>query len=124
MDFWEFIWFILWCYIFFAYLMFLFAIIADIFRDRELNGWLKAVWMFFLIFVPFLTALIYLIARGRGMTDRQYSAAQYARAQSEDYIRSVASSSPAEEISKAKALLDSGAISQQEFEGLKSRAMA
>jgi ABC-type multidrug transport system fused ATPase/permease subunit len=124
MSFWDFIWFVLWSYIFFAYLMFLFGIIADIFRDSELGGGMKAVWMFFLIFLPFLTAIIYLIARGRGMAERQLRASEHARSQSEAYIRSVASSSPAEEIAKAKALLDSGTISQQEFEGLKSRAMS
>jgi hypothetical protein len=71
-----------------------------------------------------VAALIYLIARGRGMGERQLASAQNARSQTDDYIRSVASSSPADEIAKAKALLDSGAISQSEFDGLKARAMS
>ena len=124
MQFWDFIVFVFWSYVFFSYLMVLFGIIGDIFRDSTLNGGLKAVWVIFLVFVPFLTALVYLIARGRGMSERQQAAVRQARSQTDQYIRSVAASSPAEEISKAKALLDSGAISAAEFDGLKSRVLA
>ncbi|MET0932676.1 MAG: SHOCT domain-containing protein [Mycetocola sp.] len=123
MSFWDFIVYLFWFYVFFAYLMVLFRIIVDIFRDHTLNGWLKAVWLIFLLFVPILTALVYLIARGRGMTERSLADMQAARADTDQYIRSVASTSPAEEIAKAKTLLDSGAISQAEFNGLKNRAM-
>lgn len=123
MDFWEFIVFIFWCYVFFAYLMVLFSIIADIFRDHTLNGWLKAIWVIFLIFVPILTALVYLIARGRGMSERSLAAAAQARSETDQYIRSVATSSPTDEIAKAKTLLDAGTISQAEFNGLKARAL-
>jgi uncharacterized membrane protein len=124
MSFWDFIIWVFWFYVFFAYLMVLFRIISDIFRDHTLNGWLKAVWMIFLIFVPILTALVYLIARGRGMAERQMADMREARSETDQYIRSVASSSPAEEIAKAKTLLDSGAISQAEFDGLKARALS
>jgi hypothetical protein len=124
MNFWDFVWFFFWAYVFFSYLMVLFAIIADIFRDSELNGGLKAVWILFLVFVPFLTALVYVIARGKGMSERQIAAAQRARSETDSYIRSVASSSPADEIAKAKTLLDSGSITQSEFDGLKAQAMA
>ena len=75
---------------FLAYLMMLFQIVGDIFRDRELAGWLKAVWMIALIFVPFLTALIYLISRGQGMAERQVRTVEDVQAQQKDYIRSVA----------------------------------
>ena len=123
-NFWDFIVFIFWCYVFFAYLMVLFSIIADIFRDHTMNGWLKAIWVIFLVFVPFLTALVYLIARGRGMAERQLASAQQARSETDQYIRSVATSSPVDEIAKAKTLLDTGTISQAEFDGLKARALS
>ena len=124
MNFWDFIWFLIWSYVFIAYLMLLFAIIGDLFRDRELNGWLKAIWIICLVFIPFLTAIVYLIVRGRMMTERRYAAAEEARSETDSYIRSVASSSPADEIAKAKALLESGTISQAEFDTLKARAMS
>lgn len=123
MSFWDFIVYLFWFYVFFAYLMVLFRIIVDIFRDHTLNGWLKAVWLIALLFIPILTALVYLIARGRGMTERSLADMKSARAETDQYIRSVASTSPSEEIAKAKSLLDSGAISQAEFDGLKNRAM-
>ena len=114
MSFWDVMWFIFVSFAFLAYLMMLFQIIGDIFRDRELSGVVKAVWMFALIFVPFLTALIYLISRGRGMAERQVRTMEDVQAQQKDYIRSVAGTgaSPSEEITKAKALLDAGAITK------------
>lgn len=123
MNFWDFIGFLFWSYVFIAYLMVLFSIIGDIFRDHSLNGWLKAIWMIFLVFVPFLTALVYLIARGRGMGERQGKAVQQAQYDTNDYIRSVASSSPADDITAAKALLDAGTITPAEYESLKARAL-
>lgn len=121
-NFWDVLWTIFWIFAFIAYLFALFAVIGDLFRDRKLNGWWKAIWIIFLIFLPFLTVLIYLIARGRGMAERQAAQVQQARQQTDDYIRSVAAS-PAEEIAKAKQLLDSGAITQAEFDHLKTRAL-
>ena len=109
--------------VFIGYLMALFSIITDLFRDQKLNGWLKALWFVFLIFLPLLTALVYLIFRGRGMTERAVASQQAAQAAAEDYIRQVAAS-PAEDIAKAKELLESGAITQAEFEQLKSAALA
>ena len=91
MGFWDFLWLLFWSYIFVAYLMLLFHIIADVFRDRDLGGFAKALWMIVLIVVPFLSALIYLIARGRGMAERQAGAARQAQAETEQYIQSVAS---------------------------------
>ena len=91
-SFWDFFWWTVAIFFFMAYLVVLFNIVIDLVRDRELSGWWKAVWVFFLIFVPALTALAYLIARGGGMNRR--SAAEYdrARAQADDYIRTVAGS--------------------------------
>jgi hypothetical protein len=124
-SFWDFFWFIIISYVFIAYLMMLFNIIGDIFRDRELSGFAKGAWMVALIFLPFLAALVYLISRGTGMAQRQYKAVEQARSQQDDYIRSVAgSTSSADEIAQAKALLDTGAINQAEFEGLKAKALA
>lgn len=127
MSFWstigDTIWWFLTIFIFFAYLMALFSIISDLFRDHKLNGWWKAVWLVFLIFLPFLTALVYLIARGRGMGERAQKQAREVQDAQESYIRQVAGG-PAAEIAEAKRLLDSGAISQAEFESLKSKALA
>lgn len=125
-SFWDVIWWFLWVFAFVAYLMALFAIIGDLFRDRQLNGWWKAVWIIFLIFVPFLTALIYLIARGRGMAERSQREARQYQAATDEYIRQTVgtSASPSDEIAKAKALLDAGTINQQEYDLLKSKALA
>lgn len=122
-NFWNVIWLIFWAFAFIAYLFALFAIIGDLFRDRKLNGWWKALWIIFLIFLPFLTALVYLIARGRGMAERQARDVQQAQSQADDYIRQVASASPADDIAKAKQLLDQGVISAGEFDALKAKAL-
>lgn len=123
-SFWDLIWWFLWAFIFVSYLFALFAIIGDLFRDRKLGGGWKAIWIFFLIFFPIVTALVYLIARGRGMGERQAAAASQYRAAQDDYIRQVAGTSPTDQIAQAKSLLDSGAISQAEFEALKAKALA
>ena len=121
---WDIIWFFFWTFAFIAYLMVLFSIIGDIFRDPTLNGWGKAAWMLFLVFVPFLTALIYLIARGKGMAERQMRAAQQNQAATEQYVRSVAGTGgSADEITKAKALLDTGTITAEEYAALKAKAL-
>lgn len=123
-NFWSIVWWFFWCFAFIAYLFALFAIIGDLFRDRKLNGWWKAVWIIFLIFVPFLTALIYLIARGRGMAERSMKEAATTQAAVDAHIREVAATSPSDEIAKAQQLLSSGAITQQEFDHLKARALS
>lgn len=124
-NFWNFVWIFFWSFAFIAYLFALFAIIGDLFRDHKLNGWLKAIWILFLIFVPFLTALVYLIARGDGMARRSAKQAQEMQAQTDQYIRQTAGAlSPADEIAKAKALLDAGTISAQEYEALKAKALS
>ncbi len=123
-QFWNFIWLFFWSFAFIAYLFALFAVITDIFRDHELSGWLKAVWVIFLIFVPFLTVLVYLIARGRSMAERQARSAQQAEAATTEYIRSVATASPSQEIAKAKELLDAGTLTQSEFDAVKAKALS
>ena len=122
-DFWSVLAWFFWVYVLLAYLFALFAVISDIFRDSELNGWLKAVWLIFLVFLPIITVLVYVIARGRQMSER--SARGMARQQeaTDAYIRNVAGASSADEIAKAQALLDSGAITPEEFATLKAKAL-
>ena len=119
-------WFLLLMYwfLFFAYLVILFQILGDLFRDRELSGGWKAVWVVGLVVFPYLTALIYVVARGQGMAERQVHALQEARSQTDSYIREVAGKSPADHISDAKALLDAGVIDDAEFAQLKAKALA
>lgn len=120
-NFWDFIWMFLTIFVFIVYLFAIFAIIGDLFRNHKQSGWVKALWIIFLIAVPFLGALIYLIANGRGMGERQQAAAEAAQLQANAMIRNAASSSPAEEIAKAKSLLDAGTITQAEFDALKAQ---
>jgi Phospholipase_D-nuclease N-terminal/Short C-terminal domain len=125
-SFWDFFWFTLSFFLLMAYLVVLFQILTDLFRDKDVSGGMKAVWVFFLIFFPIITSLVYLIARGHGMAERNVAAVQSAQADTEAYIRSVSSgsSSPADEIARAKGLLDSGAITQAEFDSLKAKALS
>jgi predicted PurR-regulated permease PerM len=122
-SFWDIIWWFLWVFAFMAYLFAVFAIISDLFRDRKLNGWWKAVWIVFLLFLPFLTALVYLIARGRSMAERSMEAAQEAREASDQYIKSVAGYSASDEIAKAKGLYEAGTITAEEYEQIKARVL-
>ena len=122
-NFWDFIWLILSTFVFVAYLLILFQIVADLFRDSELGGGSKALWLIGLIFVPMLTALIYVITRGTGMANRQRAAIERSKSEAESYIRQVAGKSPAEQIADAKALLDAGTITQDEFAKLKAKAL-
>ncbi|HEX5680950.1 MAG TPA: SHOCT domain-containing protein [Desulfobacterales bacterium] len=122
-NFWDFIWLILSTFVFVAYLLILFQIVADLFRDSELGGGSKALWLIGLIFVPMLTALIYVITRGTGMANRQRAAIERSKSEAESYIRQVAGKSPAEQIADAKALLDAGTINQEEFAKLKAKAL-
>lgn len=122
-SFWEFFWFLFWIYAFIAFLTILFSVFADLFRDKELSGWLKAIWVVFLVFLPFLSVLVYLIARGRGMADRGMRHASERQDAQAAYIRSVAGSSASEEISKARALLDAGTITAEEYALIKERAL-
>ncbi|TDN90998.1 SHOCT domain-containing protein [Microbacterium sp. BK668] len=125
-NFWDVVWWFIWIFAFVAYLFVLISIFSDLFRDHKLSGWWKAVWVLFLIFVPFLTALIYLIARGRGMQERGLAEMKRQQEAQQAYIQSVAGSgaSPADEIAKASELLKAGTISQAEYDQLKARALS
>ena len=115
-----------WFFIWIAALTIWFRCLFDMFSDSTLSGWAKAGWAIFMIFIPWVGALVYLIARGRSMSDRQAAAIQNQQAAQEQYIKQVAGSSddPVTAISNAKALLDSGAISEAEFNTLKAKALA
>lgn len=125
-SFWDFFWFIISFFLLMAYLTVLFQIITDLFRDHQTSGWTKAIWVFFLIVLPLITSLVYLIVRGQGMAERNLAAVRHAQASQEEYIRSVSGGggSASDEIGRAKALLDAGAISQPEFDQLKAKALS
>jgi hypothetical protein len=123
-NFWDVLWLIVSTFVFVAYLLVLFQIVADLFRDSELGGGSKALWIIGLIFLPMLTALVYIVARGKGMAARQQAAMQKAKSETDAYIKQVAGKSPAEQIADAKALLDAGTISPEEFGKLKAKALA
>jgi hypothetical protein len=125
MSFWDVVWFIIISFAFVAYLMMLFSILTDLFRDKDLSGFAKAIWLIGLLFLPFLSALVYVIVRGRGMADRTMASHVAAQEQQEAYIKQVASSaSPTDQIAQASAMLDKGTISQSEFDALKAKALA
>jgi hypothetical protein len=123
-NFWDLIGLMFSAFIFVAYLTVMFQVVADLFRDSELGGGSKVVWIIGLIVVPFVTALIYVIARGPGMARRQQAAFQRSQSEAESYIRQVAGKSPADQIADAKRLLDAGTISADEFARLKAKALA
>jgi len=125
-DFGEVLLWSFWFFIWIAAIMVWFRCLFDMFSDSTLSGWGKAGWAILLIFVPWVGALIYLIARGRSMTERQIKAAADMQSAQEQYIKEVASSgsSVADQIATAKSLLDSGAVTQAEFDAMKARALA
>jgi hypothetical protein len=128
LDFWGVFWLIFAVFQFAAYLMVVFTITGDLVRDHETSGLLKGVWIFLLIAVPWVTALVYFVTRGGGMAERQRVAIERAEQAQREYIQRVAAPAAgptaAEQIASAKALLDSGAINAQEFEALKAKALA
>ena len=114
-------------FLFFAWFMCLFWILGDIFRSRDLGGGAKTLWLIFVILIPWLGILVYLIARGHGMQERQLEQAKEMQAAQAEYIKSVAapaSGGATSQIADAKGLLDSGAITQAEFDQLKAKALA
>jgi ABC-type multidrug transport system fused ATPase/permease subunit len=123
-TFWNFLWSTVLVFAFIAYLIILFNILVDLFwRDRATSGVAKAIWVVFLVVLPYLTALVYLITRGKGMAERGTEHAAAARKSTEEFIRDAAGRSPAQEISEAKSLLDGGVITAAEFDQLKSAAL-
>jgi hypothetical protein len=126
MSFWDIVWFIFITWAFVAYLMVMFSILGDIFRDREMSGGAKALWCLALVFVPFITALVYIGTRGGDMAERSVRATGVQQKQQDDHIREVAgqaSPSPTDQIAQARALLDAGVISQTEYDTLKTKAL-
>lgn len=125
-DFWDFFWLLVWSFFFVAYLMMLFHIFTDLFRDQELGGFAKVVWVVALFIFPLLAALVYVIVRGQGMAQRAMQRnAEYMNEQQE-YIRNVAgtsSNTTVDQLSQAKSLLDNGAISPEEFAAIKAKAL-
>ena len=112
-------------FFFLSYLVVMFQIVGDLFRDSDLSGWIKALWILLLIALPVLTSLVYLVLRGSGMALRQESRAEQAATSTTNYLRSVTGTSdPAKQIFEAKSLLDSGTITEAEFGILKAKALA
>jgi len=114
-------------FLFFAWIMCLFYIFGDIFRSKDIGGGAKTFWVLFVILIPWLGILVYLIARGKGMHERQLEQMKDVQKAQSEYIKSVAGSSSAnaaDQIASAKGLLDSGTITQAEFDKLKAKALA
>jgi hypothetical protein len=123
-EFWDIMWYIIVCFAFIAYLIMLWLIISDLFANRDQSGWVKAIWIVFLFIFPLLTGLVYLVVHGRGMAERSAREAAQIKSAQDNYIREVAGKSPADQIADAKALLDAGTITEDEFQALKSHALA
>jgi predicted PurR-regulated permease PerM len=118
-------WTILIFFVWIAWFMLLFRVIADIFRRHDIHGGGKVLWLIFVIIVPFLGVFIYLVVESKGMTERSMADVQAQQSQMDNYVKSVAGSGGAAgEIEKAKGLLDSGAITQAEFDAIKAKALA
>jgi len=120
---WEAIWLVFVIFIFITALMMIFSIVVDIFRDRELSGWAKAAWLIALVFFTLITALIYVIVRGRSMAERQIADQVEAKQQFDDYVRDVAGGGAASELEKAAALHASGKVSDEEYAALKAKIL-
>jgi hypothetical protein len=113
----EIFFFVIWIWI-------LITILTDLFRDHEQSGWAKAAWVLFLVVIPFVTALIYLIVRGSGMRDRTIKAQADAKKHFDEYVRETAHTTPADELHKLSDLKDKGALSDEEFQKAKEKLLA
>ena len=121
----DLLWSLIIIFFFVVYFMMLFSVIVDVFRRHDIHGGKKALWLLFILVAPLLGLLIYLIVNSHGIADRRMKQAQAAQTQMDDYVKSVAGSGDsAEQIAKGKELLDSGAITQAEFDQLKAKALA
>jgi len=115
----------IWFFFLFIWIMILFQVLIDLFRDHSESGAMKALWAIFIIFLPFFAVFVYLIARGKGMAERNAKLQQKSQADFDSYVQSVAATgSPTDQIAKAKELLDAGTIDQGEFDSLKAKALA
>ena len=124
MQFGEFLWSLLLIFFMIMYFMILFSVVIDLFRNHQMGGFAKALWIIFLIFIPLISLLIYVIVYGKSMAERQQSAVVQAQQDQDAYIKQVAGTSPAEQIAQAQQLLNAGAISQDEFDKLKTKALS
>jgi ABC-type multidrug transport system fused ATPase/permease subunit len=123
-SFGEFLWSLVIIFFMIVFFVILFQVVFDLFRDRDLSGWAKAGWLIFIIVLPFLGLFVYLIARGKGMAERSAKEQAQAKQDFDAYVRETAGSGgPATEIANAKKLLDDGAISQEEFDAIKRKAV-
>jgi type VI protein secretion system component VasK len=122
MDFWETVWLLFTGFALVAYLIVVFAVIRGVLHD-DMPGWAKAAWLVALIFVPFLTAIVYVIVRGTA-GDLTWGDGGQAQAHQAQYERSVAPQSPTQEIARAKSMWDSGVIDHAEFDALKLKALS
>jgi Phospholipase_D-nuclease N-terminal len=120
----EVFWTMLIFFAFFIWIWILFTVFADLFRRDDISGWGKAAWIIFVIVLPYLGVLVYLIAEHKGMTERTIQQQEAAQSQMDQYVRSVARSDPTEQIAKGEELLKQGTISQAEFDQIKQRALA
>jgi hypothetical protein len=111
-------------FLFVVWIWILFTIITDLFRNHEMSGWVKAAWLVLLIFIPYLTALIYLIVYGSDMRERQLRAEAEAKHEADHYIRAAAHTSPADELHKLHELVEKGALTQAEYERAKQKLLA
>ena len=108
----------------FLWIMLIFRAFADLFGRHDIGGWGKAAWTILIVFVPLLGVCIYLISQGHGVAERELARAQKSQGEFDDYVKKAAGTGPAEDIAKAKALLDSGTIDADEFAALKAKALA
>ena len=123
-EFGQFLWSLLIIFFMIMYFMILFSVVIDLFRNHEMGGFAKALWIIFLIFIPLISLLVYVIVYGKSMAQRQQAAVVEAQQEQDAYIKQVAGTSPAEQIAQAQQLLNSGAISQAEFDKLKAKALS
>ena len=123
-NFWDIVLWTFWVFVWVTAIFIWFRCVFDMFSDHTLSGWAKVGWSLLLIFLPWLGAFIYLVTRGRSMGERQMASMQRQQAAQEQYIKQVAGTSPTDQVANAKALLDSGAINQAEFDTLKAKALA
>jgi hypothetical protein len=125
-DFGDFLWSLFVIYFMIIYFIMLFRVIFDVFRDSTLSGWAKAGWLIFILIIPLIALIVYVITRGAGMAERDSKDVSAAMEAQDDYIRQVAGTgeSPSEQIARAHQLLSSGAISQQEFDAIKAKALS
>ncbi len=123
-TFWDVFWFIVISFLFMSYLILFFQVVGDLFRDREVGGLMKVIWLVLLIVLPFLSLFVYLLTRGKGMAERQMQQAQEAQKAFDAYVKQAAGTGgAATELANAKSMLDSGAISADEYEKLKAKIL-